>query len=185
MTRTRLATALLAVALVAAPVRAAAPQGKSLPATMVPSATVQTLDGRRVQLADLVAGNPSMLIFWASWCPSCRQQVPSYKAAHERFRGTALQFVTVNAGVRETLETVRGYVKENDLPYLVLFDTGQEALSAYRVSGTPTVLLLNAGGEIVSRAHAVGPEAIEALLAGRPIPRSEPPPGPRRGSGSR
>jgi thiol-disulfide isomerase/thioredoxin len=185
MTRTRFATALLAAALVAAPVRAAAPQGKSLPATMAPSATVQTLDGRNAQLADIVAGKPSVLIFWASWCPSCRQQVPSYKAAHARFRGTALQFVTVNAGIRDTLESVRGYVKENDLPYLVLFDTEQEALSAYRVSGTPTALLLNAGGEIVSRAHAVDPEAIEALLAGKPIPRSEPPPGTRGGSGSR
>ena len=185
MTRTRLATALLAAALVAAPARGAAAQGKSLPATKAPLATVQTLDGKNTQLAELVAGKPSMLIFWASWCPSCRQQVPSYKAAHERFRGTALQFVTVNAGIRETLEAVRGYVKESALPYLVLFDTEQEALSAYRVSGTPTVLLLNAGGEIVSRTHAVDPEAIEALLAGKPIPSSEPPPGTRRGSGSR
>lgn len=185
MTRTALATSVLAVALAAAPVHSAAAQERSLPPTKAPAASVRTLDGGNAYLADIVAGKPSMLIFWASWCPSCRQQIPSYKEAHARFRGTALQFVTVNAGIRDTLEGVRAYVKENALPYQVLFDAEQEALAAYRVSGTPTVLLLNAAGEIVSRAHAVDPDAIEALLAGKPIPRREPPQGMPAGSRSR
>ncbi len=177
-----LATALVAVP---APSRAAETAGKALPATKAPAATVQTLAGKTAQLSELVAGKPSMLIFWATWCPSCRQLIPSFKATHERFRKSALRIVAVNIGIRDSLETVREYAKENALPYDIVFDTNQEALTAYRVSGTPTVLLLDASGEIVSREHAVDLEAIEALLAGKPIPERSPPAAAPRGSFSR
>jgi len=177
----------LALALVAAPApsRAAETTGKSLPATKAPAATVQTLAGKTAQLSAVVAGKPSMLIFWATWCPSCRRQTPSFEAAQKRFASSGLQVVAVNIGIRDTLETVRDYVKGNALSYTVLFDPNQEALTAYRVSGTPTVLLLDGSGEIVSRTSSVDTEAIEALLAGKPIPRQSPPAAAPRGSFSR
>lgn len=183
--RSLLAATLLAAGLPPARSASAATPGGPPIATKAPAAAVQALDGRTVQLSAVAAGKPTMLIFWASWCPSCRQQLPSFKAAYERYRGTALQIVAVNVGIRDTPESVGRYVKENGVPYPVLFDTNHEALVSYRVSGTPTILLLNAAGEIVLRDSAVDPNVVDALLAGKPIPRREAPREMPAGSRSR
>ncbi len=137
--------------------------------THAPSASVQTLEGASLDLADAVRGKPTMLIFWATWCPSCRRETPAFKEAHRRFATKGLNVVAVDIGIRDSVAAVRDFVKENGLPYRVLFDPRQEAVDSYRVAATPTVLLLDAGGEVVSRSNRVEFDAIEALLAGRPM----------------
>lgn len=149
----------------------APPKGRTGEKTQAPSAPVQTLEGASLDLADVVSRKPTMLVFWATWCPSCRRETPNFKEAHRRYSSRGLNVVAVDIGVRDSVTAVRDFVKENGLPYRVLFDPHQEAVYTYRVAATPTVLLLDASGAIVHRGSSVDFDAIDALLAGKPIPK--------------
>lgn len=49
-----------------------------------PSATLTTLDGKRIATRDLI-GNVVILTFWATWCVPCRRELPllsAYAAIH-------------------------------------------------------------------------------------------------------
>lgn len=142
--------------------------------TLAPAASVSTLEGKTLELSELVAGKPTLLIFLATWCPNCREQTPRFKAAFERYAPKGLNVIAVDTGIRDTVEAVKAYVVENALPYRVLFDTRREAVRAYGVASTPTILLLDKSGAVVDWAHAVDLAAIEAVLAGKPVPRRVP-----------
>lgn len=82
-------------------------------------------------------------------------------------RGLAV--VAVNLG--EPRDLVRRWVRENRVTARVLLDSAGAAAAAYRVVGTPTVVLIDRAGRLVGR--AVGPRewtgekgraVLEALL---------------------
>ena len=50
--------------------------------------TLQTKEGEKVSLAEVIATNKLTLVdFWASWCGPCRKENPVVKAAYEQFHG--------------------------------------------------------------------------------------------------
>lgn len=167
----------------------ASAQGSGTKADTAGSATkphnlqVQTLAGEPVNLPALVEGKPTLLVFWATWCPSCRQQMPHVQAAFERFASQGLNVVTIDIAVKDTPATAKQYAAEKALSFPIYFDGDHEATKAYKVAATPGVLLLDREGTVVSSANEVDVAAIEALLAGQPIPAAKRPAMPR-GSGS-
>lgn len=91
---------------------------------------VQNLDGQAVSLPSLVAGKPTLLIFWATWCPSCRQQTPHFQEAFDRFGSKGLNVIAVNIGVKDTPATVKQYAAENGLSFPIFFDADHTATKA-------------------------------------------------------
>lgn len=134
---------------------------------------VQDLDGKPIRLPGLLGGKPSLLVFWATWCPVCQRETPRFKEAYERYSRRGLNVVAVNIGIKDSLTTVKEYVTSRTLPYPNFFDPNQSASQAYRIAATPGVLLLDRRGTVVWRSNAVDFSAIEALLAGKPIPKAK------------
>ncbi len=126
---------------------------------------VQSLDGKSVDLNRLVAGKPTLLIFWATWCPTCRAEVPDFAGAYHRYAPKGLQVLAVDVGYNDPIPEVRQFVKARALPYTVLYDANQEAVKAFGVQGTPTIVLLDPSGNVVTRGYSVDEEAIQALLS--------------------
>ena len=75
-------------------------------------------------------------------------------------------FLMVNAtdNTSETVEKAKKYVSDNGFSFPVLFDTKQEAVTSYQISGFPTTYFLNSKGEIVAR--AVGMINYDTILEG-------------------
>jgi thiol-disulfide isomerase/thioredoxin len=42
-----------------------------------PAVTVQSLDGKQVDLSRYIGKTPMLIEFWATWCPNCRELMPS------------------------------------------------------------------------------------------------------------
>jgi hypothetical protein len=72
---------------------------------------------------------------------------------HKGFNQKGLTVLAVN--MRENRNQVSNWVNEKKVSSLVLLDSKGAVAQLYRVSGTPTVVLIGRNGEMIGR--AVGP----------------------------
>ena len=97
---------LAATALLLAAPGAARAQESGLPiGSAPPSAMLQTLDGKTVDLAQLVGKGPAVVEFWATWCESCDHLLPTVQRVHARY-GTRVKFIGVSVSVNQSVRRV-------------------------------------------------------------------------------
>ena len=116
--------------------------------TTAPSAAVQDLDSKPLDLASLVGKRPVVFEFWATWCPICAALMPKVEAAHARY-GDRVDFVEVAVAVNETAAAVRRHAESHHYPFRFLFDATGAAVRAYQDPTTSYVVVVNAAGRVV------------------------------------
>jgi len=131
-----------------------------------PDFSLPTLEGQTVTLSAL-RGQVVFLNFWATWCPPCREEMPSIERLHRAFKDQGLVVLAVD--VDEGAGVVARFVKDFRLSFPVLLDTGSAVTPRYGVVGLPTTILVDRRGRIVG--GAVGPRDW-ASPAGRALIRS-------------
>ncbi len=78
-----------------------------------------SLEGEPVELRP--EGSAALLVhFWATWCPSCVEELPLVEAAAARCPPDRVRIASVNVG--EPVETVRAFLAERGLGLEVLRD---------------------------------------------------------------
>jgi peroxiredoxin len=111
-----------------------------------PSFCLKTLDGNQVVLHDL-KGKPILLKFWATWCPSCVEELPMMEKFSE---GRKDQLVILMAAIDgEKERKVQRRIKEKKITLPVLLDPKAKTARAYGVSFIPISFLINREGLIV------------------------------------
>ena len=110
--------------------------------------TLQLLDGDSVTLSSL-KGNVVLLNFWATWCPSCRQEKPSLNAFYQHFQNQGLEVFSIN--LRENPDDVRQFVQSNGYTLPVLLDLDGNVGSTYGVRAIPTTFIIDQSGMIIGR----------------------------------
>lgn len=128
-----------------------------------PDFTVLNADGEEVKLSDYY-GKPIVLNFWATWCYYCKEEMPDFEKVYKEH--PEVQFLMVNAtdGVRETVDIAKAYIAEKGYTFPVVFDTEQEAVTAYYITGYPTTWFIDKDGYLVT--YANGMLSYENLLKG-------------------
>jgi thiol-disulfide isomerase/thioredoxin len=110
--------------------------------------------GRKITF-DHFRGRFVLLNFWATWCPPCKEEMPSLNSLASRFPAKDLAIVPVSvdaAGIAQ----IRGFYSKLKLHRLSIYlDPTMDAMHKLGAVGIPTTLLLDrAGGEI---GRLVGP----------------------------
>lgn len=122
---------------------AAAPDSQSLFA-----AQFKDFERRQQPLAQF-KGRPMLVYFWATWCKSCKQEVPELIALHKKF-GNKLSVVGIAI---DNADKVREFVQQNRINYPVLLGSNDAvALSKQlgnTVGGLPFAVVLDAQGRII------------------------------------
>ena len=113
-----------------------------------PSAVVQSLDGKPVELASYVGKTPVLIEFWATWCPNCKELEPAMAAAQKKY-GARVKFVGVAVSVNQSPELVKRYATKHALPLDVLYDRTGAATDAYDVPATSYVVVIDRKGTVV------------------------------------
>ncbi len=113
-----------------------------------PNFAAQAMTGDPVHLKDMGA-RPIVLVFWASWCSSCRAELPDLDAAYARYLPTT-GLVVLAISEDDTIDEANGYAYAQGLTLPVLFDPSGAVASQYNVGGLPTSFFINAQGEIRS-----------------------------------
>ena len=123
--------------------------------------TLPDLAGRQHSLKDL-RGKVVMLDFWATWCGPCRMQMPLVDKLAQEMKEKGLVVFAVNQG--ESSETARRFFERNKYSTTALLDQKAEVGRRYKVSGIPTLVIIDREGKIA--AHYVGLHNEEALRQG-------------------
>jgi thiol-disulfide isomerase/thioredoxin len=113
-----------------------------------PAAAVRSLDGTPVELARLISGQPTLIEFWAAWCPNCKELAPALAAAQTKYAGR-VRFVTVAVAINESIERVQKHVAVHSIPGTVVYDAGGNAASAYDAPATSYVVVVDRTGRVV------------------------------------
>ncbi len=141
----RRAVAILAI--VAAP---AAAQDAGIPiGEQAPGGPLETLAGQTVDLASFLGKQqPTVIEFWATWCPSCKQLDPAMRAAHAKY-GKTVRFVTVAVSVNQSVQRVKAWQAANKLPGELLYDHKGTVSGAYDVPATSYVVVADKTGKVI------------------------------------
>jgi peroxiredoxin len=119
-----------------------------------PDFSLLDLQGKTFKLSGQL-GNPVVIFFGATWCPSCRAEIPAFKAIYEKYAGRGLKVIYIDIIDRnETVEKVERFAKYYSLPYRVLLDKNGIVALDYNLVGVPTLFLIDNAGNIVTISHS-------------------------------
>jgi len=113
-----------------------------------PDFTLANADGRKVSLKDY-RGKVVFLNFWATWCESCREEMPSMERLYREFNGKGLEIIAVN--VKEKPQDAVAFGRKLKLHYPLLMDTEGEVGLLYGAFGLPATYLIDRKGVVLAR----------------------------------
>ncbi len=140
----RLLLATLAFSLIATPIGAVhrVQIGKPAPDFSLPS-----LGGKKVTLSEF-KGKAVFLNFWATWCPPCKDEMPSMEKIYREQKGKLeILAVSIDKGSKE----VEAFKKEYDLSFPILLDPDNLVAALYELAFVPTTYLIDRAGNVVFR----------------------------------
>ena len=113
-----------------------------------PDFSLQDLAGKTTTLSDVTNGKKAVLLnFWATWCPSCREEIPELSALNKDL--SALGFAVIGIDVGESQKRVSSFVAKLKIDYPVLLDADSKTAEDYAVVGLPVSVLLDANGKVI------------------------------------
>ncbi len=108
--------------------------------------TLNNLAGEAVTLSDF-QGRPTLLVFWATWCPYCKKLLPGIAELNDKYESQGLKVLAVNI-----YEDWKPDVYWRNHEYT--FDTvleGDAIAAHYGVKGTPSLIFIAPSGEVIDR----------------------------------
>ena len=109
--------------------------------------TIEDLDGRPVDLSQIIGKKPVLLEFWATWCPLCAALFPRIEAAQRRF-GNRVDFVVVAVGVNQSQVAIKRHLTRHPMPFRILWDGHGRAVRAFQAPSTSYVVVLDSVGKV-------------------------------------
>lgn len=102
-----------------------------------------------VNSADL-KGTVLLVNFWATWCPPCRQEIPSLITIHDRYKdqGFSVIGISMDEGGRRLVSKFAEKLKIN---YPVIIGNAKIARGFGGVMGIPVSFLVDREGNLIKR----------------------------------
>lgn len=127
-----------------------------------PGFTLPALDGKPVTLA--YQGKVTVINFWATWCPPCREEMPDLNKFAAAYSGS-VAFYAIN--VQESASKVSDFLRSYSYTMPVLLDGDGAIGRQFRVSAIPTTVIVDKNGIVKYRkAGGVTFNEIEEIVKG-------------------
>lgn len=199
MTRASRLSLFLVLALLARPTTATAdpPELRTLPiGAPAPDFKLPGVDGRDYSLKDFAAARLLLVVFTCNHCPTAQAYEDRIIELHGDFKDRGVALVAINPNdpravrldelgytdLSDTFEEMKVRAKDRKFPFPYLYDGDTQATArAYGVRATPHVFLFDQerrlryvgridDADVKPVKHHDARNAIEALLAGKPVP---------------
>lgn len=123
-----------------------------------PSFTVTNMAGEEVTLADY-RGKVVLLNVWATWCPPCKEEMPSMQRLYEEMEGTDFEILAVSVDAPRGQEDAFGrpggdleaFAQEYGLTFPILHDPQGGIQRTYQTTGVPESFIVGRDGVIYKK----------------------------------
>jgi peroxiredoxin len=127
-----------------------------------PAFSLNSVDGPQVRLAELLeAKHVVVLDFWASWCAPCVAGLPRVAKVVGKFKDRGVVFYSINQ--EEDADTIRAFLKKNELSIPVLMDAEGEVSEEYKAESIPLTVIIGQDGLVHAAHFGVSQDSIARL----------------------
>ena len=113
---------------------------------IAPDFTAEMLDGSHVTLSKL-KGKPTLLIFWATWCPPCRLELSKLQEHIIDPYGDRINVLPLSRG--EERSVVEEYISKMGYTFAVGLDSDQSIFNKYATNYIPRCFVIDAKGKVL------------------------------------
>ncbi|MFZ3092052.1 MAG: TlpA disulfide reductase family protein [Nitrospirota bacterium] len=134
-----------------------------------PDFTLKDTSGKNASLKDY-KGRVVMINFWATWCPPCRQEMPSMEELFKEYNKKGFEILAISSDSQGE-KIVKPFMEFYELNFRALMDPEGNVHSIYGVTAIPTTYIVDKQGNVTHK--IMGPmdwkdkkskEMIERLL---------------------
>jgi thiol-disulfide isomerase/thioredoxin len=123
----------------------------------VPDFSARDLDGNTIKTADW-PGKVTILTFWATWCPPCREEIPELIALQKQY-ASQLRIVGISMDDGSP-EEVRRFAKKVGINYPIVMATDEIVAKFGSVPGLPTSFVIDREAKIVQKHVGLYPPSV-------------------------
>lgn len=105
-------------------------------------------DGTETSVAELGAGNVTIVSFSATWCVPCKKEMQAINEIYSDLVGNNIVYVSVFIDDMKTTARVGPYVKAKGFQFPVLLDPGSELFELANGTEVPYTLVYSTTGEL-------------------------------------
>ena len=114
-----------------------------------PDFTLPDTEGKLHRLSDYT-GKTVIINFWATWCPPCREEIPSMNRAWHKLQKEGVVLLAINVGEDE--DTIFVFTADYPADFPLLMDQSGEVIAQWPVKGLPTTYVIAPDGTLAYRA---------------------------------
>lgn len=107
---------------------------------------VETTSGSTIKLSELAQDRPTLVGFWATWCPNCRRNLPIQNELLSKYSS---QVHVVEVNLNESRDKVDDYVKGKEFDFFVAYDEQGLVSRAWGIGYTNTRVLIASDGSLI------------------------------------
>ncbi len=108
---------------------------------------LSTVDGKEIELGSFAKDKVTLLVFGATWCPSCRHEIPILKEYYSELKDSGLNVLAID--IKESVKKVKSLIDKMQINYPVVLDSNADVAKLYKVVGIPLNIILDKNGVIV------------------------------------
>jgi len=114
-----------------------------------PAFTLNSLDGKKISLSDF-KGKPVIITFWATWCESCKEEMPILeKFSRGKREQLAFLLITIDGERKRAAQKI---IDQNKITLPVLLLLKEKTMDQYGVRGwVPQTFLVDQEGMLVGK----------------------------------
>jgi peroxiredoxin len=128
-----------------------------------PTFTLQSADGKKLNLADALKKGPVVAAFFKVSCPTCQFAAPYLERLHETYGGEKFTFWGIS---QDDAQDTREFLQEFDVEFPTLIDEdGYPVSNQYGITNVPSVFLISPDGQIQESSVGFSKKDFEKIAA--------------------
>jgi len=121
---------------------------------LTPDFSLNSLKGDEITLSRLKGKKGVVIVFFATWCVYCMEEVPVVKKFAEKAQAQDIVVLGINYG--QPAEVVQRFKKSQNINYTILLDLeGTVASKTFGVKGLPYIIGINGEGRTIYQGSSI------------------------------
>jgi len=112
----------------------------------VPAFSLKDVNGN-IYSSSGFAGKPTVINFFATWCPPCREEIPGFVEIYNKHKGKGFELIGISLDT-DSREDLPGFLAANRVEFRVLIGNLETARAFGGVTSIPTTFFVGKDGRI-------------------------------------